>query len=236
MREHMATIDSLGDLTSVLEFVRDICLAHGVLRMSYHFSPIFEEPTSIRTVVYAHGFSPEWLALYEEADFRAHDPIPSRTFAHGGFLTWMDAMEAEPNTPEQEAYLQAMKKAGLQHGFGVPLYGARGREAYASFDFGEPLDDVDPERIGLVRALAQGAHQRLCNLIDQERAVPELSQREAEVLTWVARGKSNTDIGTILDLSPETVRTYRKRVYEKLEVFDQIGAIIRALRLGLIHI
>lgn len=235
MQGLLPSIDALNDLTSVLEFTRDVCIENGVKRMSYHFSPIFDEPNSIRTVVYAHGFSPEWLKLYEEADFRAHDPIPSRTYANGEFMTWVEAMEAEPNTPEQDEYLKAMKEAGLEHGFGLTLFGPRGRQAYASFDFGKPLEEIDREKIALVRALAQMAHQRLCHLVDEEHDAKDLSDRESEVLTWMARGKSSFDIGVILGLSPDTVKTYRKRIYDKLEVHDRLSAVIRALKLGLIH-
>lgn len=236
MRDYMPRIDGLTDLTSVLLFVREVCINHGVKRQSYHFSPIFDEPNSIRTVVYADGFSQEWLKLYERADFRSLDPVPARTFEHGSLLAWRDAMTRWPNTPEQEEFFKAMREHGLRDGFGLPLFGPRGRTAYASIDFGMPLDDVDPTSVGLVRALAQGAHQRLCNLIDDVRSPPDLSDREKQVLLWLARSKSTTDIGTILDLSPETVRTYCQRIYQKLGVSDRLGAVIRALKLGLVRI
>jgi DNA-binding CsgD family transcriptional regulator len=236
MRSFVARIDALNDLTSVLELLREVCREHGVIRQSYHFSPIFDEPTSLRTVVRAHGFSPEWLALYERSDFRSMDPIPARTFEHGAMLTWADAMARWPNRPAEQKFFAAMREYGLIHGFGLPLFGPRGRTAYASLDFGKPLETIDPDTLGLVRATAQLGHQRLCILIDQSRDPVELSEREREVLEWMARGKSTNDIGAILDLSPETVRTYRDRVHQKLGVNDRIGAVVRALKLGLVRI
>ena len=35
----------------------------------------------------------------------------------------------------------------------------------------------------------------------------------------------------ILDLSPDTVKTYSKRIYVKLDVTDRVGAVVKALRL-----
>ncbi|WP_435417660.1 autoinducer binding domain-containing protein [Parerythrobacter aurantius] len=236
MWDAIARYDRLNDLTSVLEQSRDVCRALGVIRQSYHFSPIFDEPTSLRTVVHADGFSAEWLALYERADFRKHDPVPARTIEHGTLLPWVDAMERWQNSPEEEAYFAAMRAEGLQHGFGLPLFGPRGRTAYASMDFGEPLREIAPETLAKVRTMAQMGHQRLCKLIDEDRTAVELSDREGAVLEWMARGKSIADIATILDISPETVKTYRARIHQKLGVHDRIGAVVRALKLGIVHI
>jgi len=235
MREYIAEIDALNDLTGVLEFTRAVCRDHGVKRQSYHFSPIFSEPTSIKTVVHAEGFSEDWLELYRKSDFRKADPIPARTYEHGGLLTWRDARVMWPNSELHETYFKAMDQYDLIHGFGLPLYGPRGRTAYASFDFGEPLTEVDPSLVSLVRIIAMGGHQRLCNIIDDPRKRAELSERESEVLTWMARGKTTREIGSILDVSPDTVKTYKDRIFQKLGVNDRIGAIIRGLRLGLIY-
>jgi DNA-binding NarL/FixJ family response regulator len=43
-----------------------------------------------------------------------------------------------------------------------------------------------------------------------------LTLRESEVLYWVAKGKTNRDIGDILGSSPATVKKHLERVYEKL--------------------
>jgi len=43
-----------------------------------------------------------------------------------------------------------------------------------------------------------------------------LTQREGEVLTWVAQGKTNEQIGAILSISPRTVGKHLERIYDKL--------------------
>jgi DNA-binding CsgD family transcriptional regulator len=50
----------------------------------------------------------------------------------------------------------------------------------------------------------------------------------------VALGKSNTDIGTILQISPHTVGTYLKRILRKLAVSSRTTAAVRAAQLGLL--
>jgi LuxR family quorum-sensing system transcriptional regulator CciR len=63
---------------------------------------------------------------------------------------------------------------------------------------------------------------------------PVLSHREAECLAWVSRGKSSSDIGAILGLSPRTVDSYLEKACAKLRVRTRIEAVARAVRTGLI--
>lgn len=60
-----------------------------------------------------------------------------------------------------------------------------------------------------------------------------LTTREAEVLYWVSKGKTNKDIGDILGSSPRTVNKHLEHVFEKLHVETRTAAANLALtRLG----
>ena len=54
--------------------------------------------------------------------------------------------------------------------------------------------------------------------------------REAEVLLWIARGKSNRDIGEILNPSPRTVNKHLEHIYTKLGVENRSSAAAIAVR------
>lgn len=61
-----------------------------------------------------------------------------------------------------------------------------------------------------------------------------LTPRESDVLIWVAQGKTNPEIATILGIRPYTVRTHLERVFLKLGVETRHAAGLRALEvLGL---
>ncbi|MEL4072782.1 response regulator transcription factor [Ochrobactrum sp. GPK 3] len=55
-----------------------------------------------------------------------------------------------------------------------------------------------------------------------------LTARESDVLLWVARGKTNRDIGTILDLSARTVNKHLEQIYVKLGVENRAAAAVKA--------
>lgn len=58
-----------------------------------------------------------------------------------------------------------------------------------------------------------------------------LTARESEVLLWIARGKSNRDIGDVLGLSPRTVNKHLEQVYMKLGVENRASAAVKAMHL-----
>ena len=55
-----------------------------------------------------------------------------------------------------------------------------------------------------------------------------LTQRESEVLLWIAKGKSNRDIGEILGLSARTVNKHLEQIYVKLGVENRASAAVKA--------
>ncbi len=55
-----------------------------------------------------------------------------------------------------------------------------------------------------------------------------LTARESDVLLWIAKGKSNRDIGEILGLSARTVNKHLEQIYVKLGVENRASAAVRA--------
>jgi DNA-binding NarL/FixJ family response regulator len=64
--------------------------------------------------------------------------------------------------------------------------------------------------------------------------VPDLTQRELQVLTGMAGGKSNAQIGRDLFLSEDTIKTHARRLFRKLEVGDRAEAVAAGFRHGLV--
>ncbi len=64
-------------------------------------------------------------------------------------------------------------------------------------------------------------------------AFPELTDREREVLELIAQGKNNQAIANELVLSLKTVRNHVSNVFNKLQVTDRAGAIVKAREAGM---
>ncbi len=62
----------------------------------------------------------------------------------------------------------------------------------------------------------------------------EVSKRELSVLTQVAAGQSNKQIGKLLGISAQTVRNHMSRIFHKLGASNRTEAVMSAMRLGLL--
>jgi DNA-binding CsgD family transcriptional regulator len=66
-------------------------------------------------------------------------------------------------------------------------------------------------------------------LLEEATDVASLTAREREILTWVARGKTNPEIASILWVAPSTIRKHLENVYAKLGVSTRTAAVTRFL-------
>ena len=83
------------------------------------------------------------------------------------------------------------------------------------------------------RALAQGIKRKSEHSDDRDK-YEKLTERERDVLRYVAGGFSAPEIGEKLFISPKTVDTYKQRINEKLGLAHRSDYVTFALKLGLI--
>jgi two-component system, NarL family, response regulator len=73
-------------------------------------------------------------------------------------------------------------------------------------------------------------------LAERAMAGGPLSPREVEVLKWIAKGKSNKEIATLLFISEGTVKTHVLSIHEKLGVSDRTEAVVTAIKRGILKV
>jgi DNA-binding NarL/FixJ family response regulator len=113
------------------------------------------------------------------------------------------------------------------------------------------LKGADPQEVlSVIRAVAEGQAlfgpaiaTRLLNYFKDlharsavphtEQPFPELTDRELEILRFIAQGHNNPEIARKLFLSPKTVRNHITNIFSKLQVADRAQAIVRAREAGL---
>jgi NarL family two-component system response regulator LiaR len=67
---------------------------------------------------------------------------------------------------------------------------------------------------------------------DDQKTEPQLSEREMEVLSLAAKGKSNLDIAGELSLSVRTVKAHLSSIFEKMGVASRTEAVVKGVRQG----
>jgi DNA-binding NarL/FixJ family response regulator len=116
---------------------------------------------------------------------------------------------------------------------------ARGEQADVRVGMNLGADDylIKPVKVddllGAVEARLERSRQHLGFKADFRSAKPleslGLSQREAEILLWVAQGKTNAETSVILNVSSATVKKHLEHIYQKLGVESRNAATLRAL-------
>jgi DNA-binding NarL/FixJ family response regulator len=97
---------------------------------------------------------------------------------------------------------------------------------------------IEGRRLQISFLARTGPDQFMLRVAEESFVLPEqtlkerlrLTAREAEVLVWVGRGKSNKDVAEILDLSPRTVNKHLEQIYSKLGVENRASAAAIAVR------
>lgn len=110
------------------------------------------------------------------------------------------------------------------------------------------LKDADPDRLlDAVRVVADGGSllapsvtRRVIEHFGTRRSatsphpeIDRLTDREREIVAWVATGRSNAEIAQELVVSPDTVRTHVSRAMVKLHARDRAQLVVFALQSGL---
>jgi len=80
----------------------------------------------------------------------------------------------------------------------------------------------------LVRDFLEGGRASL------EQAASDLTDREQEVLTYLAEGANNSEIAASLVISPKTVARHRENIMRKLNLHSRAELVRYAIRKGII--
>jgi len=70
-------------------------------------------------------------------------------------------------------------------------------------------------------------------IYEMRKTLPDLTPRELELLRLMARGLTNKDISSVLEISVDTVKSHLRHVFAKMDVESRAEAVSEAIRRGL---
>ena len=230
--EHSADAD---DKEALCHAFKDFSELYGVEAFGYQVlpDPFVASDTSF-TFEY-NTFPAQMHEAYLEERLFEHDPVTSRAATALQPQFWFDVEQTSPGTRFSQRLFTLLRESGFTDGFTIPVFGPYGLAAFVACGRFSGAFDLTDIQLRVLQLASQELFSR--TLILQKRdapAPPHLSEREVEVLQWLARGKSNAVIAAILGVSPHTVDTILRRAFVKLEAPNRISAVLKALRSGLI--
>lgn len=153
-----------------------------------------------------------------------------------------DLVLCDISMPELDGHgvLQALRQQPETVRIPFLFLSARGEHADVRAGMSLGADDYLIKPVGIAELLAAiearfRRHAQHTAPVNRPAPTPErlqslgLTPREAEVLFWVSQGKSNPDVGTLLDMKLPTVKKHLENIFVKLGVENRTAASALAL-------
>lgn len=186
--------------------------------------------------VLASKWPKDWFDIYLEENYIAVDPVArcSRSSVHP--FGWREAAYDPVAEPRAREVMDRAADFRMADGFCIPIHGPDGYRACVSMG-GVDLD-LSPRAKPAIRIMGTYAYEHIRRLAAPARQARHetLTEREREVLTWTALGKTSSEVAEILNLSKRTVDEYCVRASRKLRVQNKTHAVVKALQLKLISV
>jgi LuxR family quorum sensing-dependent transcriptional regulator len=179
--------------------------------------------------VLAHRAPAEFVALYSRRNYIRFDPIVRLCRRSLLPFSWDERSYADDSDPRALEVMREAAAFGIRQGLVVPVHRPDGSKAAMAMAGSEVTLPSGAKPI--IHVMALYAFERVQAIIGVRRTGrPVLTEREREVLTWVAHGKSAWEIAKILDIAKRTVDEHAQTAYRKLGAVNRTHAVAIALR------
>lgn len=182
------------------------------------------------------SYPKEWTQTYEDKPYIFSDPIAIRLMANKEPFYWsqMIAISGKTLSDESKVMMNHAQQYGICDGMGFSYLHNQGNLHTLCVSKGDIIQDYDPIILSQFYLLGALLVEKYEGLKYNQTKKIILSEKEKLIVTWGAVGKTDNEIGQLMDISVNTVRYHWKNIFEKLESYSRVFAIIQAMNLGFI--
>lgn len=178
-------------------------------------------------------FPEDWAEEYHRNRFFLDDPIQVAASKTVGGISWHRIKEKVALTSRQRTVLRHFLVHGIRSGFTMPLriLGEPG----AAFTVGRTRNAPSDAEILSAKMIGMAAFDCAMRLSSAERSTEPrqtLSPRQLECIELIAQGKTDWEIGQILNLSKETVGEYIQAARRRYDLRTRTQLALRVIRDG----
>jgi len=176
----------------------------------------------------ANGWPLEWFELYNRENLSAVDPVPRHCFDTLNPFEWKDAPYDRERDAAAHNVMMRARDFRFHEGFCIPIHYD---DSTGAISMAGERPYLDAETRSALHLMSVFTHGRLRALARPAPVLPNrrLSEIEAEVVRWAARGKTAWETSQILGLSERNVRWHLEEAQRKLMAPNKTAAVARAL-------
>jgi DNA-binding CsgD family transcriptional regulator len=180
----------------------------------------------------------DYVAHYVSKNYTEIDPIVTEVRQNLRPFSWGDVRSTRVLTKKQLSIIDEGKEFQAHDGLVIPIVTYTGSISIFSPCGDDP--DLSPRARSAIEIIGFAGMQALRrSMASKQRQHPQqehLTPREREVVHWLAVGKTDFEIGEILGISPETVKSHVENSKRKLNAARRTLIVVEALRRGEISI
>lgn len=183
------------------------------------------------------NFPLEWVRYYTAHNLSEIDPVISYAMHTSETFSWREVSENFLLSAKQKNFLKLAARAGINNGLFTPLRGPNNQIAGMAIATSRkgPTPRVSLDLITAFGNQFYTAYKRFHHSSSVHISTISLTSKEREILTLTSRGKTDPEIGEILNISKHTVNTHLRNIFKKLETNNRVHAVSKALLIGLIR-
>jgi DNA-binding CsgD family transcriptional regulator len=165
--------------------------------------------------------------------FESHPLVRYHSGNPRGVTARISDLMPAPSFRESGLFNDNYRKIGIDHAVAVPLL--VDRNLLVSFVLNHSRSDFSERERAFLDLVREPLSALYRNLVARGRGLGALATlpvtaREREVLSWLAAGKTDREIGEILGMRTRTVQKHLQHIYEKLGVETRTAAVMRAMQ------
>lgn len=188
-----------------------------------HIPAIGQHASSFPKRLYSINLPQIGIDSFTESSVDRLPPCATSAFKNQNFV-WLSDIVKDPQTPRDDIKALEFFLTLTTDGLCIPLYGPHNANGYMFIGLSHEKSAFAPEMPFQIRALGELIHVRFCQIAEERQERKKLTDRELEVLELICLGKTNAEIGIILDISTNTVSGYVAKIFLKLGVSDRVSA------------
>jgi LuxR family transcriptional regulator, quorum-sensing system regulator BjaR1 len=183
----------------------------------------------MRDKMLLNGWPAEWSRLYLENNYALEDPVALHCFRSLAPFEWQDAPYDPITQPAAKAVMEGAIEFRMLNGLSVPIHTMSGFQAVVSM--GGQHIDVSADAKRALHLMSIYAHAKAVDVVQPATGAQRLlTNRERDILSWTAAGKSAWDISRILGISEHTIKQHLSAIQAKFNTPNKTASVVAAIR------